>query len=1154
MKLDSSQIESIIDDDLVPSVDTEALDVLLSNISNRLKGITGKSDWKTSPEISIDGIIAGLTDTDSIDLNYDATFKLITASVKDGWLSTNAIRNQNASAQTGNFWISGSGKASSFTSTADSYFNSVRIGQGFTSGNNNIVLGYNIGTNITSSDIIAIGRGTMGSGIGGYTNIGIGLNALYSASGDYNIAIGGLSMQQTTTGNKNLAFGYQSLFSNTTGSSNIAIGYFTLNVNTTGGDNIAIGASNTLTANTIGGGNIGLGSSALASNISGSLNMALGSAALAGNTTGSGNVAIGPYALRLNTTGDSNIGIGQYAGWNNATGIRNVSIGEGAGYNNTGASTNYNTFIGYHSGYTNSGSGNVALGYNSGVQLSGSQNLYLGYYSGDTISSGNFNVVIGTYNLPSSSQSNSLAIADGYGNIKIYSPDTHNIILGGTTDNTLAKLQVYGALYINTIANATTDTNKFIVSDSGVLKYRTGAEVLSDIDGLSTSVAASTYVALGGSYVNPTWITSLAWSKISSTPTTLAGYGITDSTSSSRTLTMTGASNRILINGATTAQTFDLSANRTWTFTLPQDIATTSDVQFGKLGLGNTSSKLIGSLNMQLLVESTTTNRGIGIISNSPDGGASILYFVKSRGTIVNGVTAVQSGDQLFSLTAFGTDGTGISSVASTSIAGFVDGTVSTGIVPAYMNFRTATSGGVLTEAMRITSAQLVLIGRTLNGSGEQFQVQGTSKFFSDVNLSSTVTIGGISTINAAMNFSSLGSIVMAGGTGTETGINMNNRNIVGINRMEFFDSGPNEGILWSGGNLWSIYDSPNDITTNTTGNIQFVQNGVRKATINTSGQLELPVSTGTAPLVISSTTKVSNLNADLLDSYDSSEFVKVSETQNITGLKTFTAALKISVTAGGYVLTLDSAGTNSLLQKFSNTGGNAYVGIASSTGGGLLGSATTAYAFGIVTESAKNIVLGTNNIARLTVDGTTGGVTLSSTLSVTGAATFSSNLFIGGYLKQNTLNTDLRISANGTGFLSLNYDGGSGGVRISDGGGSNVIFSVTTTDGIFANPINTSSTAGTAFLVNASGYIKSRTASQVLSDIGAAAVSGGSGYIQNRALSGTRQTATFDISGDSRIDGKIYIGTNGAYLESVLIAGNYRIRAVDDNGNKYVI
>lgn len=35
-------------------------------------------------------------------------------------------------------------------------------------------------------------------------------------------------------------------------------------------------------------------------------------------------------------------------------------------------------------------------------------------------------------------------------------------------------------------------------------------------------------VLTSGSYANPAWITSIAWSKISSTPTTLAGYGITD--------------------------------------------------------------------------------------------------------------------------------------------------------------------------------------------------------------------------------------------------------------------------------------------------------------------------------------------------------------------------------------------------------------------------------------------------------------------------------------------------------------------------------------------------------------------------------------------------------------------------------------------------
>ena len=44
-----------------------------------------------------------------------------------------------------------------------------------------------------------------------------------------------------------------------------------------------------------------------------------------------------------------------------------------------------------------------------------------------------------------------------------------------------------GAVTFNKIANATSDTNKFLVSDSGVLKYRTGAEVLSDIGASSGS-------------------------------------------------------------------------------------------------------------------------------------------------------------------------------------------------------------------------------------------------------------------------------------------------------------------------------------------------------------------------------------------------------------------------------------------------------------------------------------------------------------------------------------------------------------------------------------------------------------------------------------------------------------------------------------------
>lgn len=67
------------------------------------------------------------------------------------------------------------------------------------------------------------------------------------------------------------------------------------------------------------------------------------------------------------------------------------------------------------------------------------------------------------------------------------------------------------------------------------------------INGLAQDLSANRTWTVGdllstGSYSNPSWITSLAWSKITGTPTTLAGYGITD-----------GVTSSTLVNYATTA-------------------------------------------------------------------------------------------------------------------------------------------------------------------------------------------------------------------------------------------------------------------------------------------------------------------------------------------------------------------------------------------------------------------------------------------------------------------------------------------------------------------------------------------------------------------------------------------------------------------------
>jgi predicted heme/steroid binding protein len=62
-----------------------------------------------------------------------------------------------------------------------------------------------------------------------------------------------------------------------------------------------------------------------------------------------------------------------------------------------------------------------------------------------------------------------------------------NTIIGDGLLDTGHKLTIEGDLYIDTVANAIVDTNKFLVSDLGVVKYRTGSEVLSDIGAVPTT-------------------------------------------------------------------------------------------------------------------------------------------------------------------------------------------------------------------------------------------------------------------------------------------------------------------------------------------------------------------------------------------------------------------------------------------------------------------------------------------------------------------------------------------------------------------------------------------------------------------------------------------------------------------------------------------
>lgn len=116
--------------------------------------------------------------------------------------------------------------------------------------------------------------------------------------------------------------------------------------------------------------------------------------------------------------------------------------------------------------------------------------------------------------------------------------------------NTLTSSNT-GALVNGFTSKATPiDADQFLLTDSAagtVAKKITWANIKATL----TTLFNTAYVSLTGSYVDPSWINSLAWSKITGTPTTLTGYGITDAVwkfcKTNDSTTHTGTTNNTIV-------------------------------------------------------------------------------------------------------------------------------------------------------------------------------------------------------------------------------------------------------------------------------------------------------------------------------------------------------------------------------------------------------------------------------------------------------------------------------------------------------------------------------------------------------------------------------------------------------------------------------
>jgi hypothetical protein len=361
-----------------------------------------------------------------------------------------------------NLWIGGGGQSAvgEVGATWKGSYNSAMGMQALysnTTGYQNSAMGYAaLFYNTTGYQNSAMGTLALFYNTTGYYNSAMGMQALYSNTTGYqNSAMGNAALFHNTTGYNNSAMGYAALYSNTTGYQNSAMGTLALFHNTTGYYNSAMGYA-ALNSNTTGSYNSAMGMQALYSNTTGSYNSAMGVNALNSNTTGYQNSAMGYAALNSNTTGYQNSAMGMYALYSNTTVSYNSAMGYAALYSNT---TGYqNSAMGYAALYSNTtGYRNSAMGMYALLDLNitaddgSGNNTAVGYNTGRGIVTGVNNTIIGA-NVTglASTLSNTVIIADGSGNQRIYVDSGGNVGIGTTSPG--YALEVNGTFKANTTA------------------------------------------------------------------------------------------------------------------------------------------------------------------------------------------------------------------------------------------------------------------------------------------------------------------------------------------------------------------------------------------------------------------------------------------------------------------------------------------------------------------------------------------------------------------------------------------------------------------------------------------------------------------------------------------------------------------------------